>query len=97
MQFFEELPAQRGAVRRSRVDWAKAKEDLVAHEGQWGLMAENVASSAPHQLRRGDNKHFRGDDLNHFEFSVRKPIAPEVPYGDRRTDLYGRYSKESIN
>lgn len=78
-----------GPVREERVDWAGAKEALVANPGQWVLMAENVAASIPGQLSTGKNKNFRGDELLHFEFSTRKP--KDKSYPNRRTDLYGRY------
>ena len=91
MQFFSELP-ERHVVRDEPVDWEQAKADLMANPGKWGLMAENVSNSTPGQLRKGKNRFFRGPELENFEFRVRKPKAPETPYGRRRTDLYGRYS-----
>lgn len=92
MQFFDELPASRN-VRDTPVDWPVVKDELKARPGQWGLMAENVSSSIADQLRSGKNKLFRGEELDHFEFRVRKPENPAVPYGNRRTDLYGRYTR----
>ena len=71
----------------------KVKAALVANEGKWVLMVENISNSTPQQLRTGRYKDFRKDELDHFEFSVRKPKNPEEPYADRRTDLYGRYTK----
>lgn len=90
MQFFEELPPSRTG-RISPINWIEAKNQLVANPGMWGLMAENISSSTPAQLRAGKNKQFRGDELLNFEFRVRKPDNPEVPYAPRRTDLFGRY------
>lgn len=89
MQFVDELPAGR-AVRDTPVDWDAAKAELMANPGAWGLMAENIASSIPGQLRAGKNKAFRGAELIHFEFAVRKPA--NSGYGNRRTDLWGKYS-----
>lgn len=98
MQFFEKLPPNR-FVRATRIDWEKAKAELIANEGQWGLVAENVSNSTPYQLRMGRNRHFRGDDLKNFEFSTRRPEfdpdSDEEPYGPRRTDLYGRYTSKT--
>ena len=91
MQFFDDLPSGR-TVREEAVDWAKVKADLMENPGRWGLMAENISSSTPGQLRAGKNRHFRGPELAHFEFRVRKPKDPKEPYGRRRTDLYGRYT-----
>lgn len=92
MQFQDELPPGR-AVRDEPVDWAAVKKSLMQNPGKWGLMAENVASSTPAQLRAGKNKSFRGPELEHFEFRVRKPSDPKKPYGRRRTDLWGRYTE----
>lgn len=93
MKFQTELPPLARAVREP-VDWAKAKAEMVAHEGEWGLIATNVASSTPSQLRRGEYKDFRGDELRHFEFATRKPEDVEVAktYPARRSDLWGRYT-----
>jgi len=91
MQFFEELPPGRTA-RVEKVDWEKAKADLIANEGVWGLIAENISGSTTTQLRKGTYKSFRGDDLLHFEFQMRKPKNTTEDYGTRRSDLYGRYS-----
>lgn len=94
MQFFDELPAGR-AVREERVDWEKAKAEVMGTPGKWGLMAENVSSSTPGQLRAGKNKYFRGEELRHFEFRVSKPQkADPAIYTSRRTDLYGRYTEK---
>ena len=94
MQFFESLPAGRRRSERS-IDWAKAKADVMETPGMWGLIAENVGSSTAGQLTAGKNKHFQGDELKHFEFSVRRPEkADPLVYTDRRTDLYGRYTVE---
>jgi len=94
MQFFDELPARR-TVRDEPVDWERAKAEVMANPGMWGLMAENIASSTPGQLRAGKNKHFQDDELKHFEFRVSKPenADPDI-YTARRTDLYGRYTEE---
>jgi hypothetical protein len=91
MQFFNKLPNTR-MVRDEPVNWAQAKADLMQNPGQWGLMAENISSSTAAQLRSGMNRHFRGEELENFEFRVRKPQDPAKAYGSRRTDLYGRYS-----
>lgn len=95
MQFFDELPAGR-AVREEPVDWEQVKADLMQNPGRWGLVAENISSSTPGQLRAGKNKNFRGEDLEQFEFRVRKPANPGVEYGKRRTDLYGRYTGPKV-
>ena len=87
----DELPAGR-QVRAEPVDWAAAKQALLDNPDKWVLMAENIASTTSGQLAGGKNQHFRGEELEHFEFAVRKPEKPEVPYGNRRTDLYGKYS-----
>ena len=92
MQFFDELPLGR-TIRDEPVGWEEAKAELIKNPGRWGLVAENVSSSVPSQLRSGKNQFFRGEELESFEFRVRKPENPEVPYGNRRTDLYGRYTK----
>ena len=92
MQFFDELPVGRSS-REQPVDWAAKKAELIANPGQWGLMAENISGSIADQLRNGRNKNFRGDELRHFEFRVRKPENPAAPYGNRRTDIYGRYTE----
>ena len=70
MQFFDDLPSGR-TVREEAVDWAKVKADLMENPGRWGLMAENISSSTPGQLRAGKNRNFRGPELAHFEFRVR--------------------------
>jgi hypothetical protein len=88
MEFFDELP---GEAQQKRTNWARVKENLIAHEGQWGLIARNVSSSTPQQLLKGKNKLFRGEELRHYEFSVRRPENPAEPYASRRSDLYGRY------
>lgn len=92
MQFQNELPPAK-TVRAEPIDWAQAKADLIANEGQWGKMVENVASSTTQQLRAGKNAAFRGDELAHFEFATRKP-KDAVDYKPRRTDLWGRYTKD---
>lgn len=95
MQFFDELPEKSGRiVRHEPVDWAKAKAEIIAGKGQWGLMAENVSTSTIDQIRGGKYKLFRGEELGKFEFATRKPKNPETPYPKRRTDLYARYLGE---
>ena len=91
MKFFEELPVSRSG-RRAPIDWAQAKTNLIANPGAWGMIAENVSSSTPGQLRKGKNKHFRGEELEKFEFVVRRPSDPETGYAPRRSDLYGRFT-----
>lgn len=91
MQFFEELPT-RNVRRKSRVDWVAAKEEMLAHPNEWGLIATNISVSTPGQLRAGKYKHFQGDDLDKFEFSASRPETPDEPYAQYRTDLYGRYT-----
>jgi len=91
MKFMDDLPQSR-TYRPEPIDWASAKQELMENEGKWGLVAEDVASSTAQQLRTGRNKAFRGEELKHFEFRVKRPEEPEVPYGPRRTDLWGRYS-----
>ena len=91
MQFFEELPPTNN--RNRRIDWDGAKADLIANEGKWGLMATNISNSIPQHLRAGRYKAFRGEELDDFEFAVRRPETPSEEYGPRMTDLYGRYSK----
>ena len=90
MEFFEKIPG-RGTTRSGRADWAEVKAELIANPEKWGLIAQNVSSSTPSQLRTGKNAHFRGEDLESFEFKVAKPQSPEEPYAKHRTDLYGRY------
>lgn len=96
MQFFDELPERR-VPRREPIDWEKAKAELVAHEGEWGLMVQNVSDSTVDQLRAGKYKSFRGEELKHFEFATRKPDNPEEPYAKRRTDVYGKYTSEPVS
>lgn len=91
MKFFKELPT-RSNVRDQPIDWAGAKAELMANPGEWGLIAENVASSTPQQLQTGKNKHFRGEELEQFEFRVMRPENAPESYAKRRTDLYGRYT-----
>lgn len=91
MQFSESLPSGTD-VRPSRVDWASAKKTIMERPGEWGLMAPNIASSIPDQLRKGMNKHFRGDELARFEFVTRRPT--DATYPKRRTDLWARYTPE---
>lgn len=90
MQFFDELPEGRRTVRSEPVDWEQAKATLIENPGKWGLMADNVPASTPGQLRKGKNRLFRGPELEHFEFRVRKPEGAKYP--PRRTDLYGRFT-----
>ena len=94
MHFQTEPPAAQN-LREERVDWAAVKAELMAHEGEWGLVAENIANSTPQQIRSGRYKEFRGAELDHFEFVTRKPEDKEklVEYGPRRTDVWGRYTK----
>lgn len=87
MHFQSEPPA---APTRG-IDWEGIKAEMVAHEGQWGLIAEDVASSTLTQLRRGKGR-FKGEELAHFEFLARRPKGAEKPYGPNRTDVWGRYS-----
>lgn len=97
MHFQEELPTAR-ASHGTLVDWAAVKDELVANEGQWGLMAKAVAQSTPQQLRKGAYRAFRGEELAHFEFASRRPKNPENPedYAGNRTDLWGRYSAKPV-
>jgi len=92
MQFVNDLPTAK-TLRDTPIDWEGIKAKLIENEGQWGLMVENIAASTPQQLAQGKNKAFRGEELTHFEFAVRKPENPTQPYGKRRTDLWGRYTK----
>lgn len=95
MQFFEALPAGRRRSERT-IDWVKAKAEVMENPGSWGLIAENVGSSTAGQLTAGKNKNFQGEELKHFEFSVRRPEkADPAIYTERRTDLYGRYTVEA--
>jgi hypothetical protein len=91
MQITDQLPSG-SDVRPTRVDWAKAKTAAMENPGKWVLMAENIASSIPDQLRKGMNKQFRGDELERFEFATRRPKGATYP--KRRTDLWGRYTPE---
>lgn len=93
-QVFHKLPPIRGA-REEPIDWSAVKQALIENEGEWVLMAENISNSTPQQLRTGKYKDFKEADLPHFEFAVRKPENPEVPYGPRKTDLYGKYTKKA--
>lgn len=96
MQFFEEIPYPRSPRERT-IDWAEIRRELMENPGMWGLAVTNVSSSTPGQLHRGENSHFRGDDLAKFRFKVRRPKNPETPYGPRRSDLYGRYTPEGAS
>lgn len=93
-KFFDTLPESRGA-RGTKIDWAGAKEAMLKTPGMWCLIAENTATSTPTQVRSGSNRHFRGEELELFEFRVRKPEQPEFQYGRNKTDLYGRYTPET--
>lgn len=86
----EDLHPEQTMLTRSN-NWALIKADLVANRNRWILIAENVPSSTSSQLRSGKNRHFRGEELNHFEFVTRKPRNPDSPYLPRRTDLWGRF------
>jgi hypothetical protein len=88
-----ELPPRVGGVRPGRVDWAAAKKLIMDNEGMWVLAVENVANTTPQQLRSGRYQAFRKEDLPNFEFAVRRPEDPAEPYGPRRADLWGRYTK----
>jgi len=91
MEFFDEIPGAR-PFRQRRIDWEKVKAALKDNPGRWGLMAEDVSSSTASQLRKGANRLFRGDELNEFEFRVRKPDGEKASdYVKDHTDLYGRY------
>ena len=92
---FDSLPPINGKSEARLIDWDKARRDLIANEGLWVLMAENISNSTPQQLRTGKYRAFPPNEMEHFEFSVRKPENPQVPYGKRRTDLYGRYTAKS--
>jgi hypothetical protein len=89
MKFSDELPGGDRANRKY-VDWDKAKADLIATPGMWGLIAEDVSATVPAQLQKGRYKAFRGDELEHFDFSVRRP--KDADYRPRRSDLWGRYT-----
>lgn len=89
MKFSDELPGGDRA-KRKYTDWNKAKADLMANEGQWGLIAEDVSVTVPQQLQKGRYTAFRGEELEHFEFSVRRP--KDATYRNRRSDLWGRYT-----
>ena len=95
MHFQTEPPAAQNLREQGQVDWAAVKAELIAHEGEWGLVAENIANSTPQQIRSGRYKEFRGDELDHFEFVTRKPEDKDkaASYGSRRTDVWGRYTK----
>jgi len=88
----DELPPGR-TNRATPIDWAGAKKAMIDHAGSWVKIVENVSASTPQQLRRGDNKLFRGEELERFEFATRKPFDPEVAskYKPNFTDLWGRY------
>lgn len=94
MHFQPEPPAAQNLREQGQVDWAAVKAELMAHEGEWGLVAENIANSTPQQIRSGRYKEFRGAELDHFEFVTRKPEdkAKAAEYGPRRTDVWGRYT-----
>ena len=94
MKFFETPP---GGSSLRKIDWEGAKVELVANEGEWGLIAERVAGSHPQQLHAGKNVNFRGDTLKHYEFVTRRPVdAAAKGYSKRQTDLYGRYSSKPL-
>lgn len=95
MEFFDKLPVGNTSRRESPIDWAAVKDELVANEGQWGLVAENVSSSVAEQLRKGRYAKFQGDDLDQFEWRNRRPATPSESYGPRSTDLYGKYQSRS--
>lgn len=88
----DELPPGR-TVRAEPIDWAGAKQAMIDNAGSWVKIVENISSSTPQQLRRGDNRLFRGEELERFEFATRKPTDPDVAsrYRPNFTDLWGRY------
>lgn len=97
MKFQRELPGGR-TVRDAPIAWANAKELMIENEGAWGLIAENVSSSTPQQLRRGRYREFQEGELEKFQFAMRKPEDTEVAatYAPRRSDLWGRYSSTGV-
>lgn len=88
----DELPPAR-TVRPKPIDWASAKKALMDNAGSWVKIVENVSASTLQQLRRGDNKLFRGEELEKFEFATRRPKdkAVAASYKPNFTDLWGRY------
>jgi len=90
MKFSADLPGGQAREPRRFIDWADAKSQLMANEGQWGLIATDVSVTVPQQLKGGRNKLFRGEELENFEFCVRRPEG--AAYAPRRSDLWGRYT-----
>jgi hypothetical protein len=84
----DDLPGR--AIREEPVDWPAVKKALVDNEGKWVNVAQNVASSISGQLASGKNQLFRGEELAHFEFRIKRPADADYP--PRRTDLWGRYT-----
>lgn len=97
MKFQSELPGG-ATVREDPIDWAAAKAELIENEGEWGLIAENISSSTPQQLRKGRYKEFPAEELSNFQFAMRKPEDKEIAatYATRRSDLWGRYSSTGV-
>lgn len=93
---FDELPRRQMYRRGEPVDWAAAKQALLDNPGRWVLMAENVASSTPTQLRAGRNRAFPEAEVGDYEFTTLKPERLTDPYPKRRTDLYGRYIAKGV-
>ena len=90
MKFFDEIPKSSHSL--SRIDWAEAKEHMRQNPGKWGLVAENMSTSNVTQVRSGNNKHFRGDDLVDFAFISRRPEGTDYKPG--YSDIYGCYKPD---
>lgn len=90
-QVENELPRVRAAsVRGEAVDWEGAKRALIANEGKWVLIAEDVHLSTGDQLRRGKYSQFPETEVANFEFAARRP--ENSTYLPRRTDIWGCYT-----
>jgi hypothetical protein len=91
-EVLKELPPGR-TKRAEPIDWEGAKQAMIDNAPDWVKIVENISTSTPHQLRRGDNRQFQGEEIDKFEFVTRKPqdAAKAATYRKNFTDLYGRY------
>lgn len=89
----DELPPAR-TIRSQPIDWEGAKAAMIDNQGRWVKIVENLSASTLQQLRRGDNKLFRGSELEQFEFATRRPKDPGIAaaYKPNFTDLWGRFN-----
>ena len=93
----DELPPGRKA-REEPIDWDAAKQALIDNAGSWVKIVENISTSTPQQLKRGNVRAFRVEEMSKFEFATRKPQDAEkaASYRPNFTDLWGRYDGDGV-